>query len=381
MAKFFIQQKEFEYEALTSFETIEIKSMPRNYDVRFISNCGINETILREISESNDPVVICDQSVITENNIDTAQWDVSVLIVDAKESFKTLEGAERVINFLIENRIGRGSTVIVIGGGIVQDVCAFACGTFKRGVPWTYIPTTLLAQTDSCIGAKSGLNFKGTKNLVGMFSAPRRVLINPEFLSSLPKAAIESGLGEAFRLSIIGGKESLEIFTKNVFRALDEDYKSLLLITKLALTIKRAVIEIDEFELDLRRSMNYGHSLGHAIEALTNYAIPHGTAVVLGLLTENQISREEGLLSADECELIEGLGIQLVGQFARDKINSIELDGVLDLLFKDKKTEAGILKLVVPEKIGSIKFIDLPLTQEAMPLIRRSFANVLKHLN
>ncbi len=156
-----------------------------------------------------------------------------------------------VLDFMSTQRVGRGSTVVVLGGGIVQDVGAFACGVFKRGVPWVYVPTTLLAQTDSCIGSKSALNFQGAKNLVGMFSAPRRVMVNSNFLSTLPQSEIDSGLGEAFRLSIIGGLDSFSQFEELLPSALERDQKSLEKIIHLALGIKKSVIEVDEFELDL----------------------------------------------------------------------------------------------------------------------------------
>ncbi len=159
--------------------------------------------------------------------------------------------------------------------------------------------------------------------------------------------------------------------------ALERDQKSLEKIIHLALGIKKSVIEVDEFELDLRRSMNYGHSLGHAIEALTNWAIPHGTAVAIGLIIENEMSIQAGLLSQSERERILKVGSQLINNITRDGLRNIELTGIIDLLFKDKKTEVGVLKLVIPKSIGEIVFIDFPLTSDAMPRLQEAFRTAL----
>jgi|SRR5665213_380640 len=378
MSIFSVQGTEFSYESSGEVSTLQVKSSPRDYRVDFTSQMSIEENLRELLLGFPEPIILCDQSVFNshlETSSDITQFPA--LFVDATENFKSIDGVIVVLDFMSAQRVGRGSTVVVLGGGIVQDVGAFACGVFKRGVPWVYLPTTLLAQTDSCIGSKSGLNFQGAKNLVGMFSAPRRIMINSNFLGTLPQSEIESGLGEAFRLSIIGGIDSLSQFEELLPSALERNQKSLEKIIHLALRIKKSVIEVDEFELDLRRSMNYGHSLGHAIEALTNWAIPHGTAVAIGLIIENEISFQAGLLSQSERERIQKVGSQLIGNSTRTILRNIDLTGIIDLLFKDKKTEVGVLKLVIPKSIGEIVFIDFPLTSDAMPRLEEAFKTAL----
>ncbi len=302
------------------------------------------------------------------------------MTVNATEEFKSVEGALALVEFLDVNRVSRNSQLIAVGGGVVQDVAAFAACVYKRGVPWVYVPTTLLAQADSCIGAKSGLNFRGAKNLVGVFSAPRRIVIHSGFLASLPEEDIFSGLGEVFRLSIIGGPETLRRFEDRLPHALARDEPALEELIRLALTVKRAVVEIDEYELDLRRSMNFGHSIGHALEAMTGYAIPHGTAVAVGVLVESDLSHQRGLLPADERRRLIRAGSPIINQRVRKVLGGVSFESALDVLFQDKKTEGSSLKLVVPERIGSIRFVDLPLDQTTVPVIEESLGRVLADL-
>jgi 3-dehydroquinate synthase len=378
---FSIQGIEFCYEPTKELAVLEVSSALHNYQVDFSSHLSVEENIRELLFELPEPIILCDQSVFDSHLkalLESAQ--LPRLLVNASESFKSIDGATSVLNFMNEQRVGRTTTVVVFGGGIVQDVGAFACGVFKRGIPWVYVPTTLLAQTDSCIGSKSGLNFQGAKNQIGMFSAPRRVVINSNFLSTLPQSDIESGLGEAFRLSIIGGHDSFSQFEELLPLALSRDQKSLGRIVQLALSIKKSVIEVDEFDSDLRRSMNYGHSVGHAIEALTNYAIPHGIAVAIGLIIENEISVQAGLLSHIERDRILSVGSNLIGNSTLRILEDIDLTGIVDLLFQDKKTETGILKLVIPKSFGDIVFVDFPLTNEAMPRLEFALQKTLERL-
>jgi 3-dehydroquinate synthase len=262
----------------------------------------------------------------------------------------------------------------------VQDVAAFAACVYKRGVPWTYVPTTLLAQADSCIGAKSGVNFRGAKNLLGVFSAPRHIVIHSGFLESLPEEDILSGLGEVFRLSIIGGYETLGRFEDKLAAASACEAPALEELVRVALTVKRAVIEVDEYELDLRRSMNFGHSIGHALEAMTEHAIPHGTSVAVGVLVESDISRQRGLLAADEHKRLLAAGAPIINQRVRRVLGDVSFEGMLNVLFQDKKTEGSSLKLVVPERIGCIRFIDLTLDNSTVPVLEDSLGRVLASL-
>jgi 3-dehydroquinate synthase len=234
-----------------------------------------------------------------------------------------------------------------------------------------------LAQADSCIGAKSGLNFQGAKNLVGVFSAPRHIVIHTGFLGSLPSDDLVSGLGEVFRLSIIGGLSFLDAFERLTPAAIAGDHLVLDQLIRMALSVKRAVVEVDEFELDLRRSMNFGHSIGHALEAITGHTIPHGTAVAVGVLVEADISNQRGMLPDGERERLLRAGSPLIPDRVRSVLAEVSLDQILDVLFRDKKVEGGNLKLIVPESIGQIRFVDFPLEPASVPLLEEALHRVL----
>jgi 3-dehydroquinate synthase len=362
-------------------ESFEVRSLPRSYIVDFASNRPVESTV-GELTELSDHcVVFADEAVLSVYPVlAEVTADAPAMTIQATESFKSVESALALVEFLDLQRVSRSSQLIAVGGGIVQDVAAFAACVYKRGIPWSFVPTTLLAQADSCIGAKSGLNFRGAKNLVGVFSAPRRIVIHPGFLASLPEEDILSGLGEVFRLSVIGGNETLDCFEEGLAAASAREAPAIEELIRLALTVKRAVVEVDEYELDLRRSMNFGHSVGHALEAITQHAIPHGTAVAVGVLVESDISHQRGLLSVSERGRLLNAAAPIINDRVRRILGDLSFDGILKVLFQDKKTEGGSLKLVVPERIGSIRFVNLPLDGTTVPVLESSVGRVLSEL-
>ena len=386
MPTFTIQETRFELPPVDQItagtdDEFVVRSSPRPYGVHFASAGSPVEAVEALLARSDHPVVLGDRRVLeTHLSGSAALAAAPVMAVEATEEFKSVDGALSVVDFMDAQRVSRSSMLVVIGGGIVQDVGAFAGCVYKRGVPWGYVPTTLLAQADSCIGAKSGLNFHGAKNLVGVFSAPRRIVVHAGFLDSLAQDDLLSGLGEVFRLSIIGGPETLAAFAERLPGAAGGDREQLDQLVRLALSVKRAVVEVDEFELDLRRSMNFGHSIGHALEALTGHAIPHGIAVAVGVLVESDLSRRRGLLPEEDRTRLVNLGAPIIPERVRGILADISLGDILDVLFRDKKTEGSSLKLVVPERIGAIRFVDLPLEPATVPLLEQSLGAVLADL-
>jgi 3-dehydroquinate synthase len=184
-------------------------------------------------------------------------------------------------------------------------------------------------------------------------------------------------MGEVFRLSIIGGPAFLENFEHRRDAAATGDLLVLDQLIRSALSVKRSVIEVDEYELDLRRSMNFGHSIGHALEAITNHSIPHGIAVAVGVLVEAEISYQRGMLSKEERAHLLRAGAPIIPTRVRSVLSDVALDDILDVLARDKKVEGTVLKLVVPERIGQIRFIDLPLEPATIPLLRDALGQIL----
>ena len=201
-------------------------------------------------------------------------------IVDAIEEKKTMSIVMEIVDYLTKAKITKNNNIIVIGGGLTQDIGGFVSTIFKRGINWILIPTTLLCMTDSSIGSKICLNTE-SKNLLGMFNPPNKIYITTYFLNTLDKEQINSGLGEALKLSLIGGHNTYNIYKELVK---ENDY---LKIIKLSMAIKKIIIEKDEFEKNERKVLNYGHTIGHALESISNYEIPHGIAISIGMYIKN----------------------------------------------------------------------------------------------
>lgn len=307
-----------------------------------------------------------------------------VFLMNASENLKNVNQAIKFTDFLIKQNATKQNNVIVIGGGIIQDVAAFACAMFKRGIPWTLIPTTLLSITDSCIGAKTGLNYGSTKNIHALFSAPQKIIINLEFIKTLRSEDIISGIGESLKLSIIGGTKSLEIFNKNINAAVKHNsQKSLKKIIINSLYIKKEVIEFDEFEFNHRRSLNYGHSVGHALEILSNYKIPHGISIIFGILMENEISYETYGMKRTDLELIKEIvrKIDVPIKFIK-KLKDINYSGISNILTRDKKTIGKILKLAVPTKeLGNLEFCNQRINLNIEKKLEKISKKIIKELS
>jgi 3-dehydroquinate synthase len=374
-----IQEREFTAPFdIGDADVLTVQSSPRPYQVSFTSSRDLGAAIGELVAQTPHPVILADRRPLEAHLRDVSALAFSpIMVVDATEEFKSVDSALAVVDFMDAQRVSRSSMLVVIGGGIVQDVGAFAACVYKRGVPWAYVPTTMLAQADSCIGAKSGLNFHGAKNLVGVFSAPRRILVHTSFLATLPEEDLLSGLGEVFRLSIIGGPEFLARFERHLPLAVAGDLLVLDQLIQAALLVKRSVIEVDEFELDLRRSMNFGHSIGHALEAITKHAIPHGIAVAVGVLVEADISHQQGMLSGEERSRLLRAGSPIIPDRVRSILANVALDDILDVLARDKKVEGAVLKLVVPEHIGQIRFIDFALEPASISVLEGALRRVL----
>jgi 3-dehydroquinate synthase len=212
-----------------------------------------------------------------------------ILIIDALEKNKTYLKCLDYITELVNMGIKRGNVICAIGGGIIQDITGFISSILFRGVPWNFYPTTLLSQCDSCIGGKTSINLGKFKNIVGNFNPPDKITIDMSFLSTLKNKEIQSGIGEILKVAIIDNKERINY--NSIIDSIESNTINETLIRQ-SLEIKKEIIEIDEFDKDLRNIMNYGHTFGHAIESISNFKIPHGIAVGIGINIANNIAKE-----------------------------------------------------------------------------------------
>jgi len=213
----------------------------------------------------------------------------SVLLIDALESNKSLERMPDYVAHLVGKGLRRDHRLIAIGGGIIQDITCFLSATMLRGVDWVFYPTTLLAQADSCIGSKSSINSGTAKNILGTFTPPREVHISTNFLATLDPRDVRSGIGEMLKVHVIDGPDSFDTIAADYQRILKEPEVMMTYIRR-SLDIKKAYIERDEFDQGARNVFNYGHSFGHAIEAATDFGIPHGIAVTIGMNMANYVA-------------------------------------------------------------------------------------------
>lgn len=268
----------------------------------------------------------------------------TAIVIEAIEENKSIEKAIPVLEQLVRNRVRRDHTLVAIGGGIVQDITCFIASTLLRGLAWRFVPTTLLAQADSCIGSKSSINLGATKNILGTFNPPQAIFIDGGFLDTLDGKDIHSGVGEIIKVHAIAGIASFDRLAAD-FDSLFSDHAKLIKYVREALRIKQPYIEQDEFDRGIRNIFNYGHSFGHAIESATTYAVPHGIAVTIGMDMANYIAMKRGLLPAEHFHRMHPALSRNYGEFAATPIRK---DAMFSALMKDKKNTSTMLRLIFP---------------------------------
>jgi 3-dehydroquinate synthase len=274
----------------------------------------------------------------------------SILRIAATESAKSLERFPGYVERLVANGIRRDHVIVAVGGGILQDIACFLAATLLRGLPWHFYPTTLLAQADSCIGSKSSINVGTIKNILGTFTPPTHVVIDSAVLGTLDDEAIRSGLGEMLKVHAIDGPASFDRIAADYDRIVGEPEVRAEYIYR-SLEIKRRIIEADEFDRTIRRVMNYGHSFGHAIESATDFGIPHGIAVTIGMDMANYVATKLGVAPAS---IYERMHATLARNSAGFTGVAIPLDRLLAALSVDKKNTGRRLTLILPDRSGQI---------------------------
>jgi 3-dehydroquinate synthase len=278
-----------------------------------------------------------------------------VALISDGEQAKTLRTVAGLYDQCQKRGLDRSAAVIAVGGGVVGDVAGFAAATYLRGVALVQIPTTLLAQVDSSVGGKVGVNLPTGKNLVGSFHAPRLVVCDTSVLSTLPPREFRAGLYEVVKYGVIAARPLFDQVQNRLSDILDHDSKLLTSIVAACCRIKADVVMTDERESGLRRILNFGHTVGHALEALTRYRrFRHGEAIGYGMLAAARISAMRGLMSSDD----EGRLAQLIHDMGPlPKLGDLRANDALDVIARDKKVVNGRLHFVLAKGIGATEIV------------------------
>jgi 3-dehydroquinate synthase len=329
---------------LLMFENFTVKSYRRDYNVAFEK---LTNDLIDSVSEKS--FLFIDSNVNKEYPVFSDSFDNDkVFVIEATEENKTLEYCQNILKELIQKGIKKNHTIVAVGGGIVQDITAFTSSVLYRGIQWKFFPTTLLAQADSCIGSKSSINFGGAKNLLGTFYPPSQIYCCVELLKTLKQDDIKSGIGEILHYYLVDG-------TPNIHNLMDS-YEDILNDYTLinphiceSLSIKKRMIERDEFDESERRIFNYGHTFGHAIESLTNYEISHGRAVSLGMDIANYISASLGFIKWDLYDKIHKIIKKNIPSY---NMNIAKVEEYFSILSKDKKNIDNSITCILLNDIG-----------------------------
>ncbi|MEH2295053.1 3-dehydroquinate synthase [Nostoc sp.] len=292
-------------------------------------------------------------------SLTSAGFEVASCILPPGERYKTLNSIQKLYDIALENRLERSSTMVALGGGVIGDMTGFAAATWLRGINVVQVPTSLLAMVDSAIGGKTGVNHPHGKNLIGAFHQPRLVLIDPDVLKTLPMREFRAGIAEVIKYGVIWDAElfaQLEASKRlDQLRYVKPDLINYILTR--SCQAKADVVGKDEKEGGLRAILNYGHTIGHAVESLTGYRlVNHGEAVAIGMVAAGQIAVDLGLWQKEDTERQNAL-IQKTG-LPTQLPTGVDIEAIIEALQLDKKVKAGKVRFVLPTEIGVVTVTD-----------------------
>ena len=344
---------------------INVKTKTSNYPIIIGSNL-INKLskIFEENSIKFNKCLLIIDNKISKRFVDKILKSLKnkekiICYFSANEKNKNIASTNKILELLLKKNFHRNDCLISIGGGITGDVSGFASSIFKRGIKFINIPTTLLAQVDSSIGGKTGINSKYGKNLIGSFYQPSIVISDINFLKTLPKREIICGYGEILKHSLISNKKFFYFLNNYASKILNLKTPYIEKSIKESCLIKKNIIQIDEKEKNLRKVLNFGHTFAHAYEAVLKYSkkLNHGEAVLLGIMSASRFSFEKKLLSKKEFELIKNHFIQFnLPRSIKNNFNRKNLNQIISFMEKDKKNNSKKINLVLLKKIGNPNF-------------------------
>ena len=343
--------------------TVHVNLGPRSYDIE-IGSGNLGEAARFCDAEQDDAHAV----LITDSNVDELYseavteplaelgCEVDILVVEAGEQSKSPDVAAELWERMLDEGADRSTVVIALGGGVVGDLAGFVAATFGRGLRFVQIPTTLLAQVDSSVGGKVGINLPGGKNMVGAFWQPRGVLIDVSVLATLPDREYRAGLAEVVKYGVIQDADFFAYLETNIDPINAHDADVLSYIVERCCRLKADVVEQDEREeTGLRSILNYGHTFCHAFEAATGYEkLLHGEGVAIGMMCAARLAERLGRIDAECTErqrtLLEAFQLPL-------DVPDVDRDELIELMYRDKKVERGRLRFVLPTRLGHVELV------------------------
>ncbi len=337
-------------------ETIKVSASSGDYQVILGENLNYGEMTL-EVKKPCKAVIVSDDMVYSiygkqvEESYQNAGYKVSNYIFPNGEASKHMDTILDLLAFLVEEEITQKDLLIALGGGVVGDMTGFAAAIYLRGMDFIQLPTTLLAAVDSSVGGKTGVDYKSGKNLIGAFHQPIGVFCDTNTFLTLPKEIFSDGMAEVIKYGVIKDKNLFELLLKNKLNIIE--------ICKICVEIKADIVNLDEYDRGIRHLLNFGHTMGHGIEALSSYEISHGSAVAMGMMIITNAAEKKGLteemISSDLKKVLEMYGLPLYCKFTAAEI--------AEKAMKDKKRLGNEIDLVIPKKVGEAVTHKLPILE------------------
>lgn len=352
-------------------EILSVSLGERSYEIRvgtdIIASVG---EVCRELGLGRSAAVVTNTTVgplyyeRVASSLAVAGFTPHRIVIPDGESFKNAETLNRIYDQLIDAALTRDSFIVALGGGVVGDMAGFAAASYLRGIPFVQVPTTLLAQVDSSVGGKTGINHPRGKNLIGAFYQPCAVVIDVETLATLPEREFLAGVAEVVKYGVVLDREFFAYLEGHASRLLVREREPLIRVIRRACELKAAVVQSDEREAGPRAVLNYGHTLGHAVEALTGYeAFLHGEAVAIGMVQAARVAEARGMAAAADTrrivDLLRRLGLPL-------ELPPFPADAYRQALLRDKKARDGGLDFVLNRGIGDHAIVRIPDISEVL---------------
>jgi 3-dehydroquinate synthase len=335
-------------------QTLQVDLGPASYAITIGSGLLTDRNLLNAQIPGRDLLIVTNTTVaklyLAKLTGSFSQRHIAECILPDGEQHKTLQTAGWVLDALVANKMNRDATVLALGGGVIGDIAGFAASCYQRGIGYVQMPTTLLAQVDSSVGGKTGVNHSGGKNLIGAFYQPQAVIADTDALSTLPDRELKSGLAEVIKHGVVWDPMLFAWLEKQIPQLLARDPEALTYAIGRSCEIKATVVARDEREHHLRAILNFGHTFGHAIEAATSYEkYLHGEAVALGMIIAADLSCRLGMIDAAVKERLRDI---LARAGLPTEAPRIGASRVYELMQMDKKVLGGAIRLVLLEKLG-----------------------------